>query len=102
MCDEGHRLKAAGGNKTISALLSLRCPRRILVTGTPLQNNLEEFFGVLFRVLPGRWHCMGPCTIYLTTHARCMQIHEHRCMLADNMVYARMFIHVLCSAVWES
>jgi len=45
VCDEGHRLKAAAGNKTINALLALRCPRRILVTGTPLQNNLEEFFG---------------------------------------------------------
>ena len=45
VCDEGHRLKAAGGNKTINALLALRCPRRILVTGTPLQNNLEEFYG---------------------------------------------------------
>ena len=48
MCDEGHRLKAAGGNKTINALLALRCPRRVLVTGTPLQNNLEEFYGALF------------------------------------------------------
>ena len=46
VCDEGHRLKAAAGNKTISALLSLRCARRVLVTGTPLQNNLEEFYGV--------------------------------------------------------
>lgn len=45
VCDEGHRLKAAAGNKTTSALLALRCHRRILVTGTPLQNNLEEFFG---------------------------------------------------------
>jgi hypothetical protein len=45
VCDEGHRLKAAAGSKTISALLALRCPRRILVTGTPLQNNLDEFFG---------------------------------------------------------
>lgn len=47
VCDEGHRLKASGGSKTIDALLSLQCSRRILLTGTPVQNNLEEFHGVL-------------------------------------------------------
>ncbi|KAK9915546.1 hypothetical protein WJX75_000577 [Coccomyxa subellipsoidea] len=52
VCDEGHRLKAAAGSKTISALLALRCPRRILVTGTPLQNNLDEFFALVNFVNP--------------------------------------------------
>ena len=33
ICDEGHRLKSAAGNKTITALLSLNCPRRVLLTG---------------------------------------------------------------------
>ena len=42
VCDEGHRLKSAGGNKTIQALVALRATRRILLTGTPLQNNLDE------------------------------------------------------------
>jgi len=42
VCDEGHRLKSAGGNKTIDSLLALRASRRILLTGTPLQNNLDE------------------------------------------------------------
>ncbi|GFH05607.1 uncharacterized protein HaLaN_00097, partial [Haematococcus lacustris] len=41
VCDEGHRLKAIGGNKTIDALMQLRCPRRVLLTGTPIQNNLQ-------------------------------------------------------------
>ena len=45
VCDEGHRLKAAGGGKTVASLLALNCPRRILLTGTPLQNNLDEFYG---------------------------------------------------------
>ena len=35
------RLKSAQGNKTISALTSLNCPRRIILTGTPIQNNLQ-------------------------------------------------------------
>jgi hypothetical protein len=45
VCDEGHRLKAKGGNKTIDSLLALNCPRRVVLTGTPVQNNLEEFYG---------------------------------------------------------
>ena len=35
------RLKSSAGNKTIESLNSLKCARRIVITGTPLQNNLE-------------------------------------------------------------
>ncbi|GAB4818167.1 hypothetical protein N2152v2_005213 [Parachlorella kessleri] len=52
VCDEGHRLKSAQGNKTISALTSLNCPRRIILTGTPIQNNLQEFFAMADFVCP--------------------------------------------------
>jgi DNA repair and recombination protein RAD54B len=45
VCDEGHRLKSAAGNKTIDALEDLGCLRRILLTGTPVQNALDEFYG---------------------------------------------------------
>jgi len=41
-----------GGNKTIDALLELNCPRRVLLTGTPVQNNLQEFFALLSFVAP--------------------------------------------------
>ncbi|PRW57845.1 DNA repair and recombination RAD54B [Chlorella sorokiniana] len=51
-CDEGHRLKSAAGNKTISSLLALNCPRRILLTGTPIQNDLTEFFAMVNFVNP--------------------------------------------------
>ncbi len=40
-CRGAYRLKSAQGNKTISALTSLNCPRRVLLTGTPIQNNLQ-------------------------------------------------------------
>ncbi|KAF4550351.1 Chromatin remodeling factor mit1-like protein [Elsinoe fawcettii] len=44
--DEGQRLKS---DKTIlyNALLSLKVPFRILLTGTPLQNNARELFNLL-------------------------------------------------------
>lgn len=40
VCDEGHRLKNSSGNKTIKALNSFRTSRRLILTGTPVQNNL--------------------------------------------------------------
>ena len=39
------RLKSLGGNKTVEALLALGCSRRVLLTGTPVKNNLDEFYG---------------------------------------------------------
>lgn len=52
ICDEGHRLK----NPEIqsSQLLSqLNIQRRIILTGTPVQNNLQEFFALIDFVNPG-------------------------------------------------
>ena len=52
ICDEGHRLKSTSGNQTTVALASLPTPRRVLLTGTPLQNDLDEFFGLANFVCP--------------------------------------------------
>ena len=52
VCDEGHRLKNIGGNATIKALNMLPAKKRILLSGTPVQNNLDEFYAVsLFHAL---------------------------------------------------
>jgi DNA repair and recombination protein RAD54 and RAD54-like protein len=53
VCDEGHRLKSSGGNKTIAALESLRARRRVLLTGTPLQNDLSELYALASFACPG-------------------------------------------------
>ncbi|KIM23797.1 hypothetical protein M408DRAFT_332159 [Serendipita vermifera MAFF 305830] len=42
ICDEGHRLKSAG-NKTTKMFQSLKTLRRIILSGTPIQNDLSEF-----------------------------------------------------------
>jgi SNF2 family DNA or RNA helicase len=39
VCDEGHRLKNSK-SKLFQALLQLKCKRRVILTGTPIQNNL--------------------------------------------------------------
>ena len=45
VCDEAHRLKNRE-NQTSRALDSLPVKRRVLLTGTPMQNNLQEFFAM--------------------------------------------------------
>lgn len=41
ICDEAHRLKN-DETKTNKALDSLSCRRRVLLSGTPMQNHLDE------------------------------------------------------------
>ncbi len=54
VADEGHRIKSASGNKTIDALvLASKNSRRVLLSGTPLQNNLSELYAMCDYVRPG-------------------------------------------------
>lgn len=52
VCDEAHRLKNRE-NQTSIALNSLPCARRVLLTGTPMQNDLQEFFAMVDFTNPG-------------------------------------------------
>jgi len=52
--DEGHRLKStSGSSQTLQALNKLRCESRLLISGTPIQNNLSEFYNLVQFVNPG-------------------------------------------------
>jgi len=72
VCDEGHRLKASGGSKTVAALKALQAERCVLLSGcalvspdppcrltlgrrirTPIQNDLDEFFTLADFAAPG-------------------------------------------------
>ncbi|XP_023329719.1 DNA repair and recombination protein RAD54-like [Eurytemora carolleeae] len=52
LCDEGHRLKNHE-NQTYSALMGLKCKRRVLLSGTPIQNDLLEYFSLIHFVNEG-------------------------------------------------
>ncbi|KAI9658667.1 MAG: DNA-dependent ATPase protein rad54 [Bathelium mastoideum] len=46
LCDEGHRLKN-GESQTFTALDSLNVQKRVILSGTPIQNDLSEYFSLL-------------------------------------------------------
>lgn len=50
--DEGHRLKNEQSS-LCAALARISVPFRLLLTGTPLQNNLHELWALLSYILPG-------------------------------------------------
>ena len=52
IADEGHRLKTAQ-NKAAQAIKSLETDRIVILSGTPLQNDLSEFFFAVDLVNPG-------------------------------------------------
>ncbi|RGB44082.1 P-loop containing nucleoside triphosphate hydrolase protein [Rhizophagus diaphanus] len=52
LCDEGHRLKNSN-SLTFQALNSLQVQRRVILSGTPIQNDLSEYFSLLNFANPG-------------------------------------------------
>lgn len=52
VCDEGHRLKSANA-KTTRCFDVFSTKRRVLLSGTPIQNDLKEFYAMIDFVYPG-------------------------------------------------
>ncbi|EPZ35633.1 Helicase, superfamily 1/2, ATP-binding domain-containing protein [Rozella allomycis CSF55] len=52
ICDEGHRLKNSQ-IKLASLLNKFECKKRVILSGTPIQNDLNEFYAMVDFVNPG-------------------------------------------------
>lgn len=58
ICDEGHRLKGLN-TKAAQAITSVSGDRRVILTGTPVQNNLSEFYALADYLNPGIFGSMA-------------------------------------------
>ncbi|KAJ3411679.1 hypothetical protein HDV05_001840 [Chytridiales sp. JEL 0842] len=78
ICDEGHRLKNDDAKtfKSLSNNISTR--HKVVLTGTPLQNNLRELFNLMHFLHPEKW--IDPKTTALEydniDDAKVLKIHE--------------------------
>ena len=70
VCDEGHRLKNVGGTKTLRLLAASPARRRRLLTGTPVQNNLGEFYALANFVNEG---VLGELATFRNVYARAIE-----------------------------
>ncbi|KAG9510372.1 DNA repair and recombination protein RAD54-like protein, partial [Fragariocoptes setiger] len=52
ICDEGHTLKNENA-LTYNAIQTLNCKRKIIISGTPVQNDLLEYYSLVNFVNPG-------------------------------------------------
>lgn len=64
LCDEGHRLKNCE-NLTYNALMGLQTKRRVLLSGTPIQNDLTEYYSLIHFVNPGMLGTRNVRQLYL-------------------------------------
>ena len=67
--DEGHRLKGGVQGKLYKTLQEFTVGHRVLLTGTPLQNILEELFNLLHFLQPAKFAHVSPqIQILIQTH----------------------------------
>ena len=82
ICDEGHKLKASGGSQTVDALKRISKVRRVILTGTPLQNNYDEFWALCDFVSPNE---LGSLHSFHHAFARPMEVGKQPHARADEV-----------------
>ncbi|KAJ8607851.1 hypothetical protein CTAYLR_008800 [Chrysophaeum taylorii] len=60
--DEGHRLKSGDAGKLFQELVTLSCDHRVILTGTPLQNSLQELFHLIKFLDPTAHEALPPAS----------------------------------------
>lgn len=62
--DEGHKIRNPDADVTL-VCKRFQTPRRLLLTGTPMQNNLKELWSLFDFVFPGRLGTLVVCAVLL-------------------------------------
>ncbi|XP_050568202.1 DNA repair and recombination protein RAD54-like isoform X1 [Cygnus atratus] len=107
ICDEGHRLKNSE-NQTYQALNSLNTPRRVLISGTPIQNDLLEYFSLVHFVNSGileqKPNCADGTRVCFICWATCLWYDNWGCGGTDQRLFGRschLFISVCAGTAQE-
>ncbi|MCJ1445288.1 MAG: hypothetical protein MMC23_005793 [Stictis urceolatum] len=83
--DEGHALKNRE-SQAYGQLMRIKCRFRLLLTGTPLQNNLGELASLLGFILPDVFSEHDDDLRAIFAHKATTQNHTHEALLSDQRV----------------
>jgi len=83
--DEAHSLKN-NASKLFQSLSSFKTENRLLLTGTPLQNNLQELFHLLHFLTPGRFDSLASFEEEFTCYEKKDTIDKLHKLLAPHML----------------
>ncbi|XP_066249916.1 transcriptional regulator ATRX-like isoform X2 [Euwallacea similis] len=91
ICDEGHLLRNQQSQRTL-ALNKIKTKRRIILTGTPLQNNLLEYYYMVNFVKP----CLlGTEKEYKTNFVNPIHNGQYEDSTAEDIMFMKKRTHVL-------
>ncbi|KAK4049220.1 helicase [Microbotryomycetes sp. JL221] len=83
ICDEGHRIKSNNA-KVTKALRSIPTKRRVVISGTPIQNDLQEFHTMCDFVFPG---CLDSYSTFKKIFERViLKSRDPNCPLTDKQI----------------
>jgi SWI/SNF-related matrix-associated actin-dependent regulator of chromatin subfamily A containing DEAD/H box 1 len=83
--DEGHMLKNKN-SKRYQELMRISTPWRLLLTGTPLQNNLQELVSILGFIMPKFFNEVEEHLNYVFKHRAKTTDKDHKALLSEKRV----------------
>ncbi|XP_024519337.1 protein CHROMATIN REMODELING 4 isoform X2 [Selaginella moellendorffii] len=83
--DEGHRLKNSG-SKLFTLLNTFSFAHRVLMTGTPMQNNLGEMYNLLNFLLPEKFPSLAAFQEKFSALSTAEQVEEIRKLVTPHML----------------
>ncbi|XP_053200246.1 probable ATP-dependent helicase PF08_0048 [Panonychus citri] len=91
VCDEGHKIKNPESKITL-ALGKVRTKRRLLLTGTPMQNNLIEYWCMINFIRP---NFFGSRDEFITNFVQPISIGQKKDSTNHEILYMQKQAHVL-------
>jgi chromodomain-helicase-DNA-binding protein 4 len=84
--DEGHRLKGGAVGRLYRTLQDFTANHRVLLTGTPLQNSLDELFNLLHFLEPEKFQDVEEFRSEFASMDKEAQLAKLRDLIAPHML----------------